>query len=80
MSHHQDEVDVSFKQMMEAALKWVYGTDAEIRHPRSRADVLAKVSEAHQAIDQMSASTGRLAEVQPAKTLHEALSQLSGER
>ena len=74
-----DSDDMTFLEMMEAVLKGFFGTDEKMRHPRSREEVQSKILEAHESIDHMRESTGKLARLQPAKNLDEALRQLTGD-
>jgi hypothetical protein len=76
MPTHKDD-DMSIRHIMEAVLKGIFGTNAEMEHPHSRQDVKDKILEAHESIDTMRASTDRLAKLQPAKNLDEAIRQLT---
>lgn len=88
------ETDMARRNLMASILKAVFGCDTEMRHPKVReeADKMAneseatptkgqmeaKIQEAHEAIDQAKRSTDRVARFQPARSISEALSQITG--
>jgi len=76
-----------------AALRWLWGTNAEMDHPKVQAEAErmvepvkptpksvteAKIQRASAAIDHAKEATDRLIRLQPAKSLDEALRQLTG--
>jgi len=86
-----EDPDMSPMDLARAAFRWVWGTDAEMEHPafqREAEDMIRdhqvkpslseKIDEAHESIDKMRQSTGRLAKFQPARSLDEAIRQITG--
>jgi hypothetical protein len=71
------------EQLMRAVFRTVWGTDAECQMGIVRVDdshITQRLAEhADKKIDEMNAATERLARLQPAANLEEAMRQLTGE-
>jgi len=90
------EADVGPVEYLRAGLRWFYGTDAEMNHPKSQGEAEKmiepqteqtpttkteeKLQQASAAIDEAHRSMSRLDEMQPARSVDEALRQILGEQ
>lgn len=59
-----------------AAMRWLLGTDAQLRHPTSRLESVEKFASTLEKIDRMDESTARMAAI-PTRTLDEAFQQMT---
>lgn len=60
-----------------AVLRSLFGTDAEMEHPRTRETTDALLEDVEKKIDRMSQSSERLTAFLPAGNLNEALQQIT---
>lgn len=65
------------RELFAMIFKSIFGPDAEMSHPHTRAEVKAKLGEAAENIEKMSEATDRLAKFQTARSVDDALRQMT---
>lgn len=67
---------MTVRELMEDVLKMVFGTDASCGLPEAQAKTEQLAQEAEQHIHSMNRASARLARLQPARNLEEAIEQI----